>query len=84
MGIIEKRLHIETEQDSCTLRLPKELAPASGEVIVRKEGERLIIEPAEPKGFLKVLRGMEPLDIPSPDVDEDLPPPDEPEIARKA
>ena len=50
MGIIEKRLHIETEQDSCTLRLPKELAPASGEVIVRKEGERLIIEPAEPKG----------------------------------
>ena len=82
MGIIEKRLRIETEQDSCTLRLPKELAPASGEVIVRKEGERLIIEPAGPKGLLTALRKMEPLEISFPDVDEDLPPLDEHSSAR--
>ena len=59
------------------LRIPREFEFEGDEALVRKEGERLIVEPIR-KGRLLTLRSiMDPLDEPLPNVDEDLPPLDD-------
>lgn len=59
------------------LRIPREFEIDGDEVIVRKEGDRLIIEPIRQGRLLALLKTLEPLDEPFPDVDEDLTRPDE-------
>jgi len=43
------------------------------EALIRKEGERLIVEPVRKGRLLALLSTLEPLDEALPDVDEDLP-----------
>ncbi len=62
------------------LRIPREFEIEGDEAIVRKEGDRLIIEPVRKGGLLSVLAGLEPLDEEFPDVDDNLPPPDNIEL----
>jgi antitoxin VapB len=50
------------------------------EAIIRKEGDRLIVEPIRKGGLLSVLAGLEPLDEAFPDVDESLPALDDVEL----
>jgi antitoxin VapB len=50
------------------------------EAILRKEGDRLIIEPIRKAGLLALLASLAPLDESFPDVDEDLAPPDDVEL----
>ncbi len=52
------------------LRIPREFEFDGDEAIVRKEGDRLIVEPVRKGGLLSVLAGLEPLDESFPDVDE--------------
>ena len=59
------------------LRIPREYELEGNEAIVRKEGDRLIVEPVRKGRLLSLLDTMKPLDIPFPDVDEDLPPADD-------
>ncbi len=59
------------------LRIPREFEFEGDEVIVRKEGDRLIVEPIRQGRLLGLLRTLEPLDEPFPDIDEDLTRPDE-------
>jgi antitoxin VapB len=48
------------------------------EVLIHREGPRLIIEPIDlPKSLLQVLEGLGPLDEALPDVDADLLPLDD-------
>jgi len=49
------------------VRIPREFELRSEEAIMRKEGDRLIIEPAPPKSLLAVLATLRPLN-------EDFPP----------
>ena len=49
------------------VRIPREFELPGKDAIMRKEGERLIIEPAEPRSLLAVLATLAPLD-------EDFPP----------
>jgi antitoxin VapB len=44
------------------VRIPREFELPGEEAIMRKEGERLIIEPAPPKSLLAVLATLAPLD----------------------
>lgn len=44
------------------VRIPREFELAGDEAIIRKEGERLIIEPLPPSSLLAVLATLEPLD----------------------
>ena len=54
--------------------IPRELELAGTEAIIRKEGERLIVEPVPPrKQLLALLASWEPLDEEFPEV-ADLPP----------
>lgn len=62
------------------LRIPREFEFDGDEAIVRKEGDRLIVEPVRKGGLLSVLASLEPLDEEFPDVDESLPPLDDVEI----
>jgi antitoxin VapB len=59
------------------LRIPREFELDAEEAIIRKDGERLIVEPVRKRSLLKVLDSLEPLDETFPDVDEDLPPLDD-------
>ena len=43
------------------VRIPREFELPGEDAVMRKEGERLIIEPAPPRSLLAVLAGLKPL-----------------------
>jgi len=55
------------------VRIPRELELPGEDAIMRKDGERLIIEPSPPRSLLAVLTSLSPLD-------EEFPPIPEPAI----
>ncbi len=62
------------------LRIPREFEMEGKEVIVRKEGTRLIIEPAKKQGLVELLATLKPLEEDFPDEDEGLAPLDDIEL----
>ena len=62
------------------VRIPREFELEGNEAILRKEGNRLIIEPIRKGQLLAMLATLPPIDEPFPDVDEDLPAWDEDEL----
>ena len=54
------------------LRIPREFELEADEAILRKEGDRLVIEPVRKGRLLARLATLEPIEEPFPDVDEDL------------
>lgn len=52
------------------VRIPREFELPGNEAVMRKEGERLIIEPVEPKSLLAVLTTLQPLDEEFPPIPE--------------
>ena len=52
------------------VRIPREFELPGEDAIMRKEGERLIIEPARPKSLLAVLGTLAPLDEEFPPIPE--------------
>ena len=52
------------------VRIPREFELPGNEAVMRKEGERLIIEPVEPKSLLAVLATLQPLDEEFPPIPE--------------
>ena len=59
------------------LRIPREFELEGEEAIVRKEGDRLIVEPVRMGSLLTLLASLQALDETFPDVDESLPPLDD-------
>jgi len=57
------------------LRIPRELELPGEEALVRKDGNRLIVEPLARPSLLTVLARLKPIPTPFPDVDS---PPAEP------
>lgn len=55
------------------VRIPREFEMAGDEAVMRKEGERLIIEPAPKKSLLALLDTLKPLKQDFPEI-EDRPP----------
>ena len=62
------------------VRIPVEFELPGDEAIMRKEGDRLIIEPAKKSDLLDWLKTIEPWDEEFPDVDEDLLPAEDVEL----
>ncbi|HEY9870698.1 MAG TPA: AbrB/MazE/SpoVT family DNA-binding domain-containing protein [Candidatus Obscuribacterales bacterium] len=52
------------------VRIPREFELPGEGAIMRKEGDKLIIEPAPPKSLLAVLQTLAPLDEPLPPIGE--------------
>ena len=62
------------------VRIPVEFELPGDEAIMRKEGDRLIIEPAKKSDLLDWLKTIEPWDEEFPDIDEDPLPLEEVEL----
>jgi antitoxin VapB len=56
------------------VRIPREFELPGKDAIMRKEGDRLVIEPAPPRSLLAVLAKLEPIDEDFPAI-HDLPHP---------
>lgn len=52
------------------VRIPREFELPGEDAIVRKEDDRLVIEPAPPRSLLAVLATLEPIDEDFPAIDE--------------
>jgi len=63
----ERRVKLFKNGRNQAIRIPREFELPGDEALLRKEGRRLILEPASPPTLLEVLAGLEPLD-------EDFPP----------
>jgi antitoxin VapB len=62
------------------LRIPKEFELEGEEAIIRREGDKLIIEPVKKGGLLQLLASLESIDEEFPRVDEGMPPLDDIEL----
>jgi antitoxin VapB len=69
----ERRVRLFKNGRSQALRIPREFELPGEEALIRKEGERLIIEPAPKKSLLALLATLEPIDEEFPPI-EDKPP----------
>jgi antitoxin VapB len=73
----ERRVRLFRNGRNQALRIPRELELEGNEAIVRKEGDRLIVEPVRKGRLLALLGTLQPLDEAFPGVDEDLAPLDD-------
>jgi antitoxin VapB len=80
MAETERHVRLFRNGRNQALRIPREFELEGDEAILRKEGDRLIIEPVRKGGLLAVLASLEPLEETFPDVDEDLAPLDDVEL----
>jgi antitoxin VapB len=60
--VCKRRVKLFRNGQSQAVRIPREFELPGEDVIMRKEGERLIIEPATRKSLLALLATLEPLD----------------------
>ena len=70
--MIERHVKLFKNGRNQAVRIPRELELPGEEAIIRKDGQRLIIEPAPPKSLLAVLAALPTLDEEFPLI-EDLP-----------
>jgi antitoxin VapB len=72
MADTERHVRLFRNGRNQALRIPREFEFEGDEAVLRKEGDRLIIEPVRRGRLLSVLASLEPLEESFPDVDEDL------------
>lgn len=66
----ERRVRLFRNGRNQAVRIPRELELPGQEAVMRKEGQRLVIEPAPPTSLLAVLAALRPLDEELPQVEE--------------
>ncbi len=57
------------------VRIPREFELPGDNAVMRREGARLILEPAKPRTLFDLLDSWEPIDDEFPDLDDPLPEP---------
>lgn len=73
----ERRVRLFRNGRNQAVRIPREFELPGEQAIIRKEGDRLIIEPVKKRGLLAVLATMEPFTEEFPDIDKNLIPLDD-------
>jgi len=73
MSTPERHVRLFRNGRNQALRIPREFELEGEEAIIRKEGDRLIVEPIRKGRLLALLTSLEPLPEPLPDIDDDLP-----------
>lgn len=66
----ERRVKLFKNGRNQAVRIPREFELPGEDAIMRKEGERLIIEPAQANSLLAVLAALAPLDEEFPPIPE--------------
>lgn len=68
----ERHVRLFRNGSNQAVRIPREFELDGEEAIMRKEGNRLIVEPVTKPALLQVLARLEPVEDSFPDVDTDL------------
>ncbi|MBW3655886.1 MAG: AbrB/MazE/SpoVT family DNA-binding domain-containing protein [Gemmatimonadetes bacterium] len=66
----QRRIKLYRNGRNQAIRIPREFELSGDEAILRKEGERLIIEPAPPRSLLALLATLEPIEEAFPPIPE--------------
>ncbi|NJM10935.1 MAG: antitoxin [Synechococcaceae cyanobacterium SM1_2_3] len=75
---IERRARLFRNGRNQAVRIPREFELPGDEVLIYKDGDRLIVEPVKkPSGLAELLASWEPIEDDFPDVDEGLLPLDD-------
>ena len=76
---MENSRHVSLQQNGIdqVLTIPPEFALSSTEVLLRKEGQRLVIEPLPSHSLLALLTTLQDIPEPFADIDEGLAPLDD-------
>lgn len=69
----ERRVKLFRNGRNQAVRIPREFELPGEDAVIRKEGDRLVIESAPPGSLLVLLKTLKPLDEDFPSI-EDLPP----------
>lgn len=78
---IERRARLFRNGSNQALRIPREFEFSGDEVVIHKEGDRLILEPVVKKqDLLALLAALEPIKDEFPDVDSGMRPLDDIEL----
>lgn len=67
--VVERRVSLFRNGRSQAVRIPKDMALPGTEAILRREGNRLVLEPA-PAGLLALLETLEPIDEDFPAIED--------------
>ena len=73
--LAERRVKLFKNGRNQAVRIPREFELPGEEAVMRKEGERLIIEPMRKKSLLALLASWEPIDEEFPPIDDKPPKP---------
>jgi antitoxin VapB len=68
--VVERRVKLFKNGRNQAVRIPREFELRGEDAIIRKEGQRLIIEPAPPKSLLAILATLQTLDEEFPPIDD--------------
>jgi antitoxin VapB len=71
----ERHVKIFRNGRNRAVRIPKEFEFPGEDAIMRKEGTKLIIEPAPPRSLLAFLKTLEAIEEDFPPIDDSLPEP---------
>ena len=74
---VERKVRLFNDGGNRAVRIPKDFEFGGDEAILRKEGDRLVLEPVRKGGLIEFLDSFEPLDETFPDIDSDLLPLDD-------
>lgn len=72
-AMVERHVKLFKNGRNQAVRIPREFELPGEDAIIRKEGQRLIIEPAPPQSLIAVLATLQTLDEEFPPM-QDLPP----------
>jgi antitoxin VapB len=78
MALEERHVKLFRNGTNQAVRIPREFELPGSDAVMRKEGERLIIEPAPRKSLLALLATWEPIKEEFPEIDD--PPPEPVEL----
>ena len=70
---LERQVRLFRNGRNQAVRIPRQFELPGDEVIMRKEGERLVIEPVPKRSLLEVLASLEPLRESFPPIDDVAP-----------
>lgn len=68
--VAERHVRLFRNGRNQAVRIPREFELPGHDATIRKEGERLVIEPAPPRSLLAVLATLEPIEEEFPAIEE--------------
>jgi antitoxin VapB len=71
--VFERRVRLFRSGRNQAVRIPREFELPGQDAIMRKEGQRLVIEPCPPKSLLALLATLAPLDEDFPSIPDPHP-----------